>query len=84
MIIYDLFFISPSGKGWPLNFHFVFDILAICAIGVIVLALFLPRSIEMKRERENQDQTTASSLRNVEVNNDSPDTDVSDVSNEEA
>ena len=45
-------FVSDSGKGWPLNYHFVFDLLAVGAVILVVAALLLPKSIELKRIRE--------------------------------
>ena len=38
------------GKGWPLNYHLAFDLTAVGAVGAIVLCLFLPASIEKKRD----------------------------------
>ena len=49
---YYWYFVSHSGKGWPLNYHFVFDLLAVCSIILVVVALLLPKSIELKRIRE--------------------------------
>ena len=43
---------SPLGKGWPLNHHFVFDLLCVGAVVVAVISLLLPKSIEMQRKRE--------------------------------
>ena len=47
-----MYFVSHSGKGWPLNYHFVFDLLAVGAAILVVVALLLPKSIELKRIRE--------------------------------
>ena len=37
------------GKGWPLNHHFVFDMLVVVTIFIILLSLTLPASSEKKR-----------------------------------
>lgn len=39
-----------TGLGWPLNYHFMFDLLAVLALLTIVLSLFLPKTVEKKRE----------------------------------
>lgn len=44
--------LSHSGKGWPLNHHFVFDLLAVGAAVLVIVTLLLPKSIELKRLRE--------------------------------
>ena len=38
------------GMKWPLNYHFVFDLLTVGAIGAIALCFLLPASSEKKRE----------------------------------
>ena len=38
------------GLGWPLNFHFVFDLMVVASVATFVLSFFLPKSIERKRE----------------------------------
>ena len=54
--------ISPyTGRGWPLNHHFVFDLTAVGTLIVAAVSLLLPKSIEMKRVRKPKDtseQTT--------------------------
>ena len=53
MIIYNGELLhSLLGKGWPLNHHFVFDLLCVGAVVVAVINLLLPKSIEMQRKRE--------------------------------
>ena len=53
MLLFNLSLsLSHTGKGWPLNHHFVFDLTAVGAVIVIVISLLLPKSIEMKRKRE--------------------------------
>ena len=44
-----LTFFHP-GTRWPLNFHFVFDLLAVGSVGLILFSFFLPRSIEKKKD----------------------------------
>ena len=39
-----------AGRGWPLNFHFMFDLLAVLTVGVVLLSLLLPKSAERKRD----------------------------------
>ena len=39
------------GYGWPLDFHFVFNLVAVFSSLLIFISLFLPKSIEKKRER---------------------------------
>ena len=41
-----------TGRGWPLNFHFVFDLLA-----AVLLSLLLPQSIERKRSSATEDSS---------------------------
>jgi len=41
---------SYTGLGWPLNYHFVFDLLAVLGLLTIAVSLFLPKTIEKKRE----------------------------------
>ncbi len=36
--------------GWPLNFHFMFDLMLLSAVAIVALSFFLPKSIEHKRE----------------------------------
>ena len=39
-----------AGLGWPLNYHFVFDLCAVLGVILIIISLFLPKSSETKRE----------------------------------
>ena len=39
-----------AGKGWPLNYHFVFDLLAVVTVAVVIVSCFLPKTIEKKRD----------------------------------
>ena len=39
-----------TGLGWPLNYHFMFDLLAVLALVTIGISLFLPKTVEKKRE----------------------------------
>ncbi len=48
------------GKGWPLNYHLVFDLLAMGSVGAIVLCFLLPASIEKKRENSTTTACTCS------------------------
>ncbi|XP_064395465.1 uncharacterized protein LOC135342613 isoform X1 [Halichondria panicea] len=41
---------ETTGLSWPLNFHFMFDLMIISAAVVFALSFFLPKSIEYKRE----------------------------------
>ena len=45
-----IFLSSRAGLSWPLNFHFMFDLMIISAAVVFALSFFLPKSIEYKRE----------------------------------
>ena len=38
-----------TGKGWPLNHHFIFDITAVTSFFIILLSFALPRASEKKR-----------------------------------
>lgn len=38
-----------TGKGWPLNHHFIFDITAIITVFIMLLSLTLPKASEKKR-----------------------------------
>ena len=49
-----------SGKGWPLNYHLTFDLLAVGSVGAIALCLLLPASIEKKRENRTQTEAVPS------------------------
>ena len=42
--------LSLLGLGWPLNFHFVFDLMLVSSVVTILLSFFLPKSIEKKRQ----------------------------------
>lgn len=44
--------IIVTGKGWPLNHHFVFDMIVIITVFIILLSLTLPKSSEKKRIAE--------------------------------
>lgn len=39
---------ESNGKGWPLNYHFVFDLLALVTVAVVIVSCFLPKTIEKK------------------------------------
>lgn len=54
---------ETSGKEWPLNYHLMFDLLAVGSVGAIVLCLLLPASAEKKREND----TTTEPAVNVEL-----------------
>ena len=41
-----------TGKGWPLNHHFVFDLLIVGGLSLVVVTFLLPKSIELKRVRK--------------------------------
>ena len=43
---------SCTDLNWPVNYHMMFDIIAIICIGIVIVSLFLPKSIEKKREEE--------------------------------
>ena len=45
-----LYAFSYTGLGWPLNYHFVFDLLAVLGLLTIAVSLFLPKTVEKKRE----------------------------------
>ena len=51
-ILYLKFFVYLflAVLGWPLNFHFMFDLMLLSALVVFGLSFFLPKSIEHKRE----------------------------------
>lgn len=51
IVLFSLLFCS--GYGWPLDYHFVFNVVAVFGIVLIIISLFLPKSIEKKRERPN-------------------------------
>jgi MFS family permease len=40
-----------NGYSWPLDYHFVFNTVALLAVALIFISLLLPKSIEKKRER---------------------------------
>ena len=70
-----------SGLGWPLNFHFVFDLMVVSSVGIILLSFFLPKSIENKRKtppivsakRGNTEEPDSDLLpANVTVSSDGP------------
>ena len=65
--LFFVYFISPSGKRWPLNFHFVFDLLAVGAVILVVVTLLLPKSIELKRIREPKESSNSKETRTVQV-----------------
>lgn len=46
------------GKKWPLNYHLVFYLVALGAIGTIILCFLLPASSEKKRERDAAEAVT--------------------------
>ena len=48
--IYTAVFSVCAGLGWPLNYHFVFDLCAVLGVVIIIISLFLPKSSETKRE----------------------------------
>lgn len=48
MFIY-LLHLFNTGLGWPLDYHFVFNLCALFSLVLIVISLFLPKSIEKKR-----------------------------------
>ena len=50
-----LMYLDLLGKGWPLNHHFVFDLLFVGSLLVTAVSLMLPKSIEVKRTRETKD-----------------------------
>ena len=41
---------TPPGSSWPLNFHLAFDLLTVSAILTTAVSLFLPQTIEKKRD----------------------------------
>ncbi|XP_064385510.1 uncharacterized protein LOC135334305 isoform X2 [Halichondria panicea] len=41
---------EKTGLSWPLNFHFMFDLMIISAALIFALSFFLPKSIEYRRE----------------------------------
>ena len=43
-------YVCVAGYDWPLNYHFVFDIFALLTLLTVFISIFLPRSIEKKRE----------------------------------
>jgi MFS family permease len=42
---------ESNGRGWPLDYHFVFNLCAVFGILLIFISFLLPKSIEKKRER---------------------------------
>ena len=42
--------VTVVGKGWPLNYHLMFDLLAVGSFVAALLSFFLPASAENKRE----------------------------------
>ena len=47
-----------AGKGWPLNYHFMYDLVAVSSLVAVVISFFLPKTIEKKRDTlENQTRT---------------------------
>lgn len=38
-----------AGKGWPLNHHFIFDLIVIISVFILLLSFTLPKSSEKKR-----------------------------------
>lgn len=55
------------GKGWPLNYHLVFDLLAVGAVGAFLLCLWLPASIERKRESLSATESTLNTSTSEDV-----------------
>ena len=56
------------GLGWPLNFHFMFDLMVLSAAGIFLLSFFMPKSIELKRKASPSDTVSAeTSTETVEV-----------------
>ena len=37
------------GHGWPLNYHFIYDVTALMTIIIILISFALPKSSEKKR-----------------------------------
>ena len=52
MLVHVRLSLCRSGKGWPLNYHFVFDLLAVGGGILVIVTLLLPKSIELKRLRQ--------------------------------
>jgi MFS family permease len=44
---------ASNDLNWPVNYHMMFDIIAIICIGIVIVSLFLPKSIEKKREEKS-------------------------------
>lgn len=61
---------SCIGKGWPLNYHLVFDLLAVGSVVAIALCLLLPASIEKKRENPMEPASSAVEVKIVSQEND--------------
>ena len=47
-----IFISISSGLSWPLNYHSMFEIIAILALGIILFSLLLPKTIEKKRQQD--------------------------------
>ena len=41
-----------AGRGWPLNYHLVFDLVGVGCVLLILLVFVLPKSSEKKRLEE--------------------------------
>ena len=66
-----VFILPQTGKGWPLNHHFVFDLLAVGALIVAAVSLLLPKNIEMQRVRKPKDtseQTLVEDSEDININ----------------
>ena len=46
------------GAGWPLNHHFIFDLVVIITVFIILLSLTLPQSSEKKRVAQSTTHST--------------------------
>ena len=64
MTIYTFIFLPCpllfTGKGWPLNYHFVFDLLGVGGVVLVGVVFLLPKSIELKRVRKEKKESRTS------------------------
>ncbi len=82
MIIFILYFLPSLGFSWPLNYHFVFDLVAIFLLGTTVFSFFVPQSIEKdkngskdKVEDEDKIKEKEDILRSFKIDSNDEDSD---------
>ena len=43
------YYFATIGHGWPLNYHFIYDVVAVMVVIFILISFALPKSTEKKR-----------------------------------